>query len=188
MSKKLIQLKDLTFEPYIYEQEIQDRIRILGMMINENYQNTSNLNIIVLLKGAFVFAADLLREIDIPHTLHFVTCSSYEGTKSSGNVKIQIHDTLEIKNNRILIVEDIIDTGKTLLDFVGVLNEHEPLDISIVALLNKMKATDFPYPVDYCGFKIDDDFVVGYGMDYDEAGRNLRDIYILRQPEDEEKE
>lgn len=187
MNKKLIQLNDLTFEPYISEQEIQERIRILGMMINENYQNTTNLTIVVLLKGAFVFAADLLREINVPHTLHFVTCSSYEGTESTGQVKIQIHDKLEIKNNRILIVEDIIDTGKTLLDFVAVLNEHEPLDISIVTLLNKMKATDFPYPVEYCGFKIDDDFVVGYGMDYNEQGRNLRDVYILHQEGDEEE-
>ena len=180
---EITKIGDLEFSPYISEQDIINRIRVLANMINDDYDGQI-VDIIVILKGAFIFGADLIRNLKIPHRIHFAQCSSYEGTRSTGNVKICMDNDVDLKGCQIIIVEDIIDTGQTLLDFISYLNDSDPLDISIAALLHKHKVSNFPYPVDYCGFKIDDNFVVGYGMDYNEEGRNLPDILVIADEEE----
>lgn len=177
MDSNDINIEDLTFQPYLSKEEIRERVRILGKMISEDYEG-QNIEIIVILKGAIMFAADLMREISIPNRLHFAKCSSYSGTESTGEVQIEMDKTIDLSEKSVLIIEDIIDTGKTLLDFIDHLNQFGPMDISIATLLFKKKKANFQYPVNYCGFIIDDQFVVGYGMDYNQKGRELPEIYV----------
>lgn len=175
-----VQLKDLSFVPFISESKIQDAIIKMATEINEAYQN-KHLHLVVVLKGAFIFAADLIRHINVEHTVHFVKFSSYEGTKSTGNVREEFALKLHPKDNNILIVEDIVDTGTTLQYFIEKLEKEKPASVQIATLLVKPAALKFDLYIKYRGFDIENKFVVGYGLDYDDHGRNLRDIYQLEE-------
>ena len=131
------------------------------------------------MNGAFVFAADLLREITIESEITFMRMKSYSGTQSTGVVKI-IHGLDEdIKDRTVIVVEDIIDTGFTMQRIINQLKEREPKQVKIATLLFKPKALKCDVHVDYAALEIPNDFIVGYGLDYDEQGRNLKDIYVI---------
>ncbi len=175
-----IQIKDKTFKPYIRREKIKAAIEAIAARINNELAGENPLFICVL-NGAFVFAADLLREITIESEITFMRMKSYSGTQSTGVVKI-IHGLDEdIKDRTVIVVEDIIDTGFTMQRIINQLKEREPKQIKVATLLFKPKALKCDVRVDYAALEIPNDFIVGYGLDYDEQGRNLKDIYVIAE-------
>jgi hypoxanthine phosphoribosyltransferase len=174
-----IQVKDLAFKPFISEDQIQSAVLKIAEEINRSYQG-KYVHLVVVLKGAYIFAADLIRNLNINHTVHFVKFSSYDGTKSTGNVREEFALKLHPKDNNILIIEDIVDTGTTLKYFIEKLEKENPASVQIATLLVKPDALKFDLYIKFKGFDIENKFVVGYGLDYDEQGRNLKDIYQLK--------
>lgn len=172
----VIRVHDKSFDVYLSEPVIQQRIRELAADINRDYKGIRPL-FIAILNGSFMFAADLFRSLDIEAELCFIKLASYKGMKSSGNVVTSIGLEDDLYGRDVIIVEDIVDTGKTLHDFLPKLLHQQPKSLKIAALLHKPEATEFPLQLDYVGFDIPNKFVVGYGLDYDGLGRNLRQIY-----------
>lgn len=175
---KTVQLQDKKFSTYKTAEEINAAVQRLADQINTELQNENPLFVCVL-NGVFLFAADLLRKIETDCEVSFVKVSSYDGTASSGVVKTQIGLNEEIKGRTIVLVEDIIDTGNTVDKLLKVLSQEEPKQIKVAALLFKPSAFQKNYKVDYIGMEIQNDFVVGYGLDYNGLGRNLPDIYKI---------
>ncbi|MFK7934691.1 MAG: hypoxanthine phosphoribosyltransferase [Saprospiraceae bacterium] len=173
-----IQVKDLTFKPYLSEADIQRRIQLLALQIEQDYQGKNPLFIGVL-NGAFVFIADLLRYCNLDCEISFVKLSSYDGTKSTGEIKQAIGLNEEILGRNLIIVEDIVDTGKTMSSFITQLEKLQPASIALASLLFKPSALKHAVKIDYLGFEIPDLFVIGYGLDYNGIARNLKDIYQL---------
>lgn len=176
----LIKLHNQTFRLLIDETKIQARIENLAQQINKDYQGKS-VTLLVMLKGAFCFAADIMPLIDVPCTITFMRASSYKGMKSNSSVDILMNIDEEISGKNILIIEDIIDSGKTLFQLIPYIQQSNPLSLKIATLLLKPAALQYPIAAHYIGFEISDEFVVGYGLDYDELGRNLKSIYQLTQ-------
>ncbi|MCG7498548.1 hypoxanthine phosphoribosyltransferase [Vibrio sp. Of7-15] len=163
-----------TVEVMISEQEVQDRVSVLGREITEHYQNSENLVMVGLLRGSFVFMADLARAIDIPHEVDFMTASSYGNTmESSRDVRILKDLDDDIKGKDVLLVEDIIDTGNTLSKVCEILSLREPNSIQICTLLDKPSRREVHVDVKWVGFAIPDEFVVGVGIDYAQKYRHL---------------
>ena len=175
---KLVTLKDLTFKSYISYPQIQSKVKEIATAINKDLAGKSPVFIAVL-NGSFAFAADLLKEITINCEISFVKLASYKGVKSSGPVRTLIGLDTELQNRDIIIIEDIVDTGKTLFELLKQLKMHSPAQIKIASLLVKPDALLHHIKVDYTGFEVPDKFLVGYGLDYDGFGRNLKDIYQL---------
>ena len=175
-----IRLHDKTFEIYLQKSEIQTTVRRMAEEINKDYQGKKPI-ILSILNGAFIFTADLVRFFNFPLTVEFVRYSSYEGTSSTGKITKMLGMKSDIKGKDLIIVEDIIDTGFTLHNALKDLWAQEPLSIKIASLLVKPKALKHDVPCDYVGFNIPNDFVVGYGLDYDEYGRDLPAIYKLKE-------
>lgn len=175
-----IRLHDKTFETYLSEQEIQEKINIIAGQINRDYEGRQPL-FIAILNGSFMFAADLFRRLTIDAEICFIKLASYRGMKSSGNVITAIGLDQDLFGREVIIVEDIVDTGKTLNEFLPKLDHQQPKSLKIVALLHKPEATQFQLKIDYLGFSIPNKFVVGYGLDYDGLGRNLKEIYQLAE-------
>ena len=173
-----IQVHDKQFETYLSEREIQERIKDIAQKINKDYQGKKPL-FLAILNGSFMFAADLFKHLTVPAEICFIKLASYKGMKSSGHVTTAIGLDSELFSKDVIIVEDIVDTGKTLYDFIPKLKHQQPASLKIVALLHKPDATKFPLVLDYIGFSIPNKFVVGYGLDYDGLGRNLKEIYQL---------
>ena len=171
-----------TVEVMIPESEIKARIAELGRQINEHYQNSGSEMVLVgLLRGSFMFMADLCRAIDLPCTLDFMAVSSYgKGTKSSGQVQITKDLSEDISDRHIIVVEDILDSGNTLSYLLKILENRHPASIRLCTLLDKPDRRVKPVEVHYSGFTIPDAFVVGYGLDYAEKYRNLPYIGILK--------
>ena len=158
---------------------IQARISEMGAQIAETYRG-QDLLLISVLKGSIIFMADLIRAIDIPNEIDFMATSSYgAGTKSSGVVRILKDLNKSIEGRNVLIVEDIIDSGNTLDYLMRILQERQPASLRIVTLLNKPDRREVDIKVDWIGFSIPNDFVVGYGLDYNEVYRNLSYIGVL---------
>lgn len=174
----IIRVHDKEFEPYLTAEEINARIRIIAAQINADYAGKKPL-FIAILNGAFMFASDLFKEITIDAEICFIKLASYKGTKSSGHVITAIGLDMDIIGREVIIVEDIVDTGKTLNEFLPQLQHQQPASMSIAALLHKPEATVYPLKIDYLGFTIPNKFVVGYGLDYDGLGRNIRELYRL---------
>ncbi len=174
-----IQILDKTFIPYISEQEIKERTQKIAEQINIDFSDKSPLFLGVL-NGSFIFASDLFKNINIPAEISFVKLASYKGTKSTGNVISLIGLDDSIKDRNVIVIEDIVDTGNTLTALYTSLEEKSPASVAVVTLLDKVEARTKPVKIDYSGFKIDDIFVVGYGLDYDGFGRNLEKIYKLK--------
>jgi hypoxanthine phosphoribosyltransferase len=162
----------------ITEKAIQDRIEELAHQVNNDLAG-KEVVFIGILNGAFLFAADLFRRIDIQAKISFVKLASYEGTSSSGSIKELIGWNEDIKNKTIVVVEDIVDTGNTLERIVDELVIRKVSEVKIAALLYKPAAYTKDIPLDYVGFEIPNNFVVGYGLDYDGYGRNLPSVYTL---------
>jgi hypoxanthine phosphoribosyltransferase len=165
----------------IDEERLQRRIRELGRAITADYQNVEDLLLICVLKGAYIFLADLSRAIDRPHHLDFMGISSYgAGIKSSGAVQIIMDLKQDISGRHVLIVEDIIDSGHTLTYMRRILLARSPASLRICTLLDKSSRRETEVPLDYVGFDIPDEFVVGYGLDFGETYRNLPYIAVLK--------
>jgi hypoxanthine phosphoribosyltransferase len=173
-----VQIHDKKFIPYISEEKIREKVRELATSLNRDYQDKKPI-FIAILNGAFIFAADLFKLLTIDAEISFIKLASYKGMKSSGQVITAIGLDIELFNRHVVILEDIVDTGKTLHEFLPQLWHQQPASIKIVALLHKPDATAFPVSVDYAGFEIPDKFVVGYGLDYNGLGRNTPAIYQL---------
>ena len=171
-------MHDKTFETYLPEVIIQKRVQELAAAINTDYAGKRPM-FIAILNGSFMFASDLFKHLTIEAELCFIKLASYNGLKSSGNVVTSIGLEDDIFNKEIVIVEDIVDTGKTLHNFLPKLEHQQPKSLKIATLLHKSEATEYPLQLDYIGFDIPNKFVVGYGLDYDGLGRNLKEIYQL---------
>ena len=174
-----IQVLDKTFEPYLKEAAIQEKITELALQLNKDYAGKRPLFLSVL-NGSFLFTADLFKQITIEAEVSFIKLASYKGTSSTGNVITAIGLDINVKDRHIIILEDIIDTGKTLHHYLPQLESMQPASIKIAVLLNKKEALQYPVKVDYACFEIPNKFVVGYGLDYDGLGRNSKDIYQLK--------
>jgi len=175
-----ITIKDKNFEPLIEYSMIEKRTRLIGIEINVDYENRVPVFIGVL-NGSFMFMADLLKEVKIPCETTFVKLASYySGTKSSGNITEELSIAMDLANRDVIIVEDIIDTGKTLDYLIKQIEALKPASIKVATLLLKPDALEVDLgEIDYIGFEIANEFVVGYGLDYDGLGRNSCDIYRL---------
>jgi hypoxanthine phosphoribosyltransferase len=171
-----IKVHDKTFDIYLSEKQIQQRVKEIAETINKDYEGKRPL-IIAILNGSFMFAADLFKHLTISTEISFIKLASYRGMKSTGNVVTSIGLDAELFGKDVIIIEDIVDTGKTLYNFLPKLKDHHPASLKIAALLHKPDATKFPLHLDYVGFSIPDKFVIGYGLDYDGMGRNLKEIY-----------
>jgi len=173
-----LKVHDKEFIPYISALEIADEIERMAEKINEDYEGKKPL-FIAILNGAFIFAADLFKKINVEAEICFIKLASYKGVKSTGKVVTAIGLDTEIYNRDVIIVEDIVDTGKTLSQFLPTLEHQHPASLKIAALLHKPSATVHELKIDYLCFTIPDKFVLGYGLDYDGLGRNIKEIYQL---------
>ncbi len=173
-----LRIHDKTFRPYISEEAIREKVKELAVALNKDYQDKKPI-FIAILNGAFIFAADLFKSLTIDAEISFIKLASYKGMKSSGQVITAIGLDIELFNRHVVILEDIVDTGKTLHEFLPQLWHQQPASLKIVALLHKPEAKVFPLNVDYTGFEIPDKFVVGYGLDFNGLGRNTAAIYQL---------
>ena len=174
----VIKVHEKTFETYLSDETIQERVREIAAAINKDYAGKKPL-FIAILNGSFMFAADLFKQLTIEAELCFIKLASYKGMKSSGKVITSIGLEEDLFGKDVIIVEDIVDTGKTLHRFLPKLVHQQPKSLRIATLLHKSEATEYPLVLDYVGFIIPDKFVVGYGLDYDGLGRNLREIFQL---------
>jgi hypoxanthine phosphoribosyltransferase len=174
----LITVKDKQFKPYIGSETILNEVKRLADEITRDLSGEFPL-FLVILNGSFMFAADLLKEVTFPCEISFIKVASYHGTSSTGSVTELIGLTEDISNRTVVIVEDIVDTGVTLEKLMAVLKKKNTKQVKIAAALLKPDAYKKDISVDYVGLKIPNDFVVGYGLDYDGQGRNLKDIYVL---------
>lgn len=173
-----VKILDKTFRTSIPESEILQRVKAVAERINNDLADKNPLFLAVL-NGSFIFAADLMREITIPCEISFVKLASYSGTTSTGKITEVIGINTDLADRHIIIVEDIIDTGRTLHNMIENLSTRNPASIHICALLVKPEKLEVPLNIDYAALEIPNDFIVGYGLDYDQQGRNLRDIYTI---------
>ncbi len=174
----VIKVHDKSFDTYLSEEVIQNRIKEMAAEISRDYASKRPL-FIAILNGSFMFAADLFKHLSINAEICFIKLASYKGMKSSGNVVTSIGLEDDLFGKDVVIVEDIVDTGKTLHNFLPKLLHQQPKSLKIASLLHKPEATEYPLQLDYIGFDIPNKFVVGYGLDYDGLGRNLKEIYQL---------
>lgn len=175
---KKVKILDKEFEIYLSAAEIDKAVSRVADSINEDLKGKTPLFLIVL-NGAFMFASDLLKKIELDNTLSFVKLSSYSGTRSSRVVKELIGLNEVIKGRTVVIIEDIIDTGLTMQRMLEILHQQEVAEVKIATLVFKPGSFEGDYPIDYIGLDIPNDFILGYGLDYDGYGRNLPDIYKI---------
>lgn len=172
-----VQVHDKEFEILLENDTINKRIRLIGIQLNVDYENRCPIFIGVL-NGSFLFMADLIKEIELPCEVAFIRVASYHGTESVGEIKEAFGLPSNLKDRDIIIVEDIVDTGKTLQYILGKVHEQDPASVTVCSLLFKPAALKEPIDeLTYVGFEIPNEFVVGYGLDYNGLGRNLKDIY-----------
>jgi hypoxanthine phosphoribosyltransferase len=169
------QILDKSFKPYLTQNNIDEAIERIANQINQDYSDKNPL-FIAILNGSFIFAADLFKKINVPAEISFIKLASYQGTKSTGNVITAIGLETDLYDRNVIVLEDIIDTGKTLSAFLPQLEHQQPKSLKVCTLLHKKEATQYPVTIDYLGFEIPDLFVVGYGLDYNGYGRNLDQI------------
>lgn len=169
-----------SFEPYINASSIAEKVAAIAEALNNDYNGKKPL-FVAILNGSFMFASDLFKYIKIDAEICFIKLASYKGTKSTGHVITAIGLDTDLYNRHVVIIEDIVDTGKTLSAFLPQLKYQQPASLKIAALLHKPEAMVFPLKIDYLGFTIPNDFVVGYGLDYDGLGRNIPEIYKLSE-------
>lgn len=174
-----IQVHDKRFQPFISKEKINQRISELAAQIDEDYRGKRPLFLAVL-NGSFVFAADLFRQLTIEAEISFIKLASYKGTSSTGNVITAIGLEENLHGRHVVLIEDIIDTGKTLHSFLPEIKARQPESFRVATFLSKPDALQYPeIKADYIGFEIPNKFVLGYGMDYDGLARNLPELYEL---------
>lgn len=175
-----IHIKDKTFKPYISGEEIARAVKRVARRIEADVMEEGALPLfVVMLNGAFMFASDLLREIGRPCEVAFMRMKSYEGTATTGTVDLLQDLHADVSGRTVVIIEDIVDTGTTMHALLQHLQQRNPKCVKIASLLFKPESLRYDLTVDYAAFEIPRDFIVGYGLDYDEEGRNLKDIYVI---------
>lgn len=177
-----VTVHDKTFVPYLSADEIKTRVQALGAEISQDYQGKCPL-IIAVLNGSFVFASDLFRSLSIEAEISFIKLASYRGTSSSGHVVTAIGLDESLHGRDVILLEDIIDTGKTLHSFLPEIVQRQPASLKIATFLSKPQALQYEIHADYVGFEIPNRFVVGYGLDYDGLGRNIPELLQLAAAE-----
>lgn len=175
-----IQVHDKVFAPSIPAAEIMQQVRKVAQQINRDFEGQSPLFLVVL-NGAFIFAADLMREVTVPAEVSFVKLASYEGTSSTGTVREVIGLNTDITGRPVIIVEDIVESGITMAHMIETLKKQNPLSIDICTLLLKPEKLEVKLDIRYVAMEIPNDFILGYGLDYDGLGRGLKDIYTIVQ-------
>lgn len=173
-----IQVRDKQFKMFLPEEKIKARVAEVARQIAADWGDKKPL-LLAVLNGSFVFAADLMRGIDAPCEIAFVRMASYQGTKSTGRVKELIGLTEDVEGRHVVVVEDIIDSGLTMKELLSILKEKHPAEVRIASLLVKPGNLKVYLDVKYCCFEIPNDFILGYGLDYDGEGRNLKSIYTV---------
>lgn len=176
-----ITINGFTFEPYIEREKIAEQIQRVATEISRDCK-TSNPLFLCVLNGAFMFAADLIRHVNLPMAeITFIRFKSYEGTTSTGVVKEIMGLNEDISGREIIIIEDIVDTGTTAVQLRALLEEHNPASVKMATLLFKPESLKQGTAPEYVGFSIPSRFILGYGLDFDGAARNLADIYVLKE-------
>lgn len=178
--ENLVEVGNLWFKPIISEEIIKNRVNEMGILLSKELKDKNPL-IIGVLNGCFIFMADLVRAINIPCEIAFLRIKSYEGTISSGKMEVVLPPDISFEDRTVLLVEDIVDSGKTLAYLYDMLYEAKVLSITSVALLYKPLAIKYPIQLDHHCFSITNEFVIGYGLDYNEQGRQLNHLYQLTE-------
>ena len=173
-----IQVKDKSFSLFIPEKEILKEVKRIATHINKDFKGEEPVFLAVL-NGSFIFAADLMKEISLPCEISFVKLASYQGVSTTGQIREVIGLNIDLTGRRVIIVEDIVDTGLTMAHMLEVLKQQNPASIDICTLLLKPGKLQVELDIKYCCLEIPNDFIVGYGLDYDGYGRNTRDIFTL---------
>ena len=173
-----IKLHDKTFRVLIPAEEIDKAVTRVAEQLNERYEGRTPIFLGVL-SGSFLFLADLVRKVNFESQLAFVKISSYDGTESTGNVKQQFGVDFDIEGRDIIIVEDIVETGHSMNYLLDHLRKKNPASVSICTLFFKPEKFLYEYDIDYTALSIGNEFIVGYGLDYNQLGRNLKDIYVI---------
>ena len=176
---KSIKIKDKEFVPMISEAEIKERVKAVAQQISKDMEGKNPL-LLAVLNGSFVFAADLMREITIPCEVSFVKLASYQGTTSTGKVKEVIGINEDLSGRTIIIVEDIVESGLTMKRMIESIGTRNPESVNICTLLLKPDRLKTDLDIKYVAFSIPNDFILGYGLDYDQQARGLKDIYVLK--------
>lgn len=167
-----------TFTPFLKGAQIQQRISLIAEQLSRDLEGERPL-FLPILNGSFMFAADLFRQIRVEAEISFIKLASYKGMKSSGQLVTAIGLDVTLHDRTVVLVEDIVDTGRTLNEFLPQLQHHQPRRLKVVSLLSKPEARTHPIAIDYLGFEVPNIFLLGYGLDYDGLGRNYPDIYQL---------
>jgi hypoxanthine phosphoribosyltransferase len=178
MDSHIVQVHDKHFKPFIGEAAIQKEVSRLAREMNRDLA-TSDPIFLGILNGAFMFASDLYKQLDFPCQITFLKLASYSGTQSTGSVKQLIGINRELRDRVVVVLEDIVDTGVTLDTIIRQLSGFEPAEIRVATFLHKPEATVKEVKLDYVGMEIPNNFILGYGLDYDGYGRNFREIYQL---------
>lgn len=173
-----ITIKDKTFEPTMTESEIKQRVRELAQQMSRELEGTNPLFLAVL-NGAFIFAADLMREMTIPCEISFVKLASYQGTTSTGTIHEVIGINEDLHGRTVVIVEDIVESGLTIKRMMEQIGTRNPASVKVCTLFFKPEKLKEDLKLDYVAFEIPNDFILGYGLDYDQQGRGLKDLYTL---------
>ena len=176
---KSIKIKDKEFVPMISEAEIKERVKAVAQQISKDMEGKNPL-LLAVLNGSFVFAADLMREITIPCEISFVKLASYQGTTSTGKVKEVIGINEDLSGRTIIIVEDIVESGLTMKRMIESIGTRNPESVNICTLLLKPDRLKTDLDIKYVAFSIPNDFILGYGLDYDQQARGSKDIYVLK--------
>lgn len=175
----IVKIKDKVFETSIPEAEIKQRVKAVAEQISRDMDGKNPL-LLAVLNGSFIFAADLMREITIPCEISFVKLASYQGTTSTGKIKEVFGINEDLTDRTVIIVEDIVESGLTMKRMIETLGTRNPASVHICTLLLKPERLQTPLDIEYVAFRIPNDFILGYGLDYDQQGRNLKDIYTLK--------
>ncbi|MBR1666985.1 MAG: hypoxanthine phosphoribosyltransferase [Bacteroidaceae bacterium] len=176
----MITIKDKQFEPFIHHEQIAEKVAALAERLNADYVGRNPI-LIAILNGAFMFAADLVRHLNFDHEIQFAKFSSYDGMDTTGTVRELIGLSIDIRDREVIIVEDIIDTGTTMYNLLPQLEAKGAKSVEIATLLMKPGKLRVPLNVKYCAMEIPNEFIVGYGLDYDGIGRNYKSIYVVKE-------
>lgn len=182
MNKERVTLKDKTFELFLSQEEIEERITMLAESMNK-YPREDVPVFLVVLKGSFMFASELLQRLNFDCEIHFVRASSYRGMERGDSVESEGFEGLSLSGREVYIIEDIVDSGNTLTTMMSIIKNTQPKSVKILTLLDKPSAHLYPFTNITSCFKISNEFVVGYGLDYDQLGRNLPNIYQYKNVE-----
>ena len=178
MQNEIVQVHDKRFKPFIPEAQIQKEVTRIAIEMNRDLADKDPI-FLGILNGAFMFASDLYKQLTFPCQITFLKLASYSGTKSTGTVKQLIGINRDLKDRVVVVLEDIVDTGVTLETIIRQLSGYQPKEIRVATFLHKPEATVKEVKLDYVGMEIPNDFILGYGLDYDGYGRNFKEIYQL---------